>query len=158
MEYGLVTELDTSCEPSALSVGIVMSEFNEYVVDNLLEGALDVFDDRGVPSDNLFLYRVPGAFELPGTTREILDERQHDGIICLGAVIRGETPHFDFISSTVSDGIGQLSMEASVPVIFGVLTTDTRNQALHRSSRSGRDHGGEAARSLLQTIGLYRAI
>jgi 6,7-dimethyl-8-ribityllumazine synthase len=158
MEYGLVTELDTSCDPSSLSVGIVLSEFNGYVVDNLLEGALGVFDEQGVLSDNLVVYRVPGAFEIPGTTREVLDHRQHDGIVCLGAVIRGETPHFDFISSVVSDGIGQLSMEASVPVIFGVLTTNTRNQALHRASQSGHNHGGEVARSLLQTVGLYRAI
>jgi 6,7-dimethyl-8-ribityllumazine synthase len=135
-----------------------MSEFNEYVVENLLEGTLAVLEESGVPSDDLVLYRVPGAFEIPGTAREVLDQRQHDGIVCLGAVIRGETPHFDFISRTVSDGIGQLSVDASVPVIFGVLTTDTRNQALHRSSRSGRDQGGEAARSLLDTVGVYRAI
>ncbi len=154
----LVTELDTIPTPSSLSVGIVLSEYNEYVAENLLDQTVGVLENRGVPSEQLVVYRVPGAFEIPGTVRQVLDNRQHDGLICLGAVIRGETPHFDFISNHVSNGIGRLSMEASVPVIFGVLTTDTRNQALHRASSSGPNKGDEAARALLQTVGLYRSI
>lgn len=147
-----------SCDATSLSVGIVLSEFNEFVVENLLEGSLETLDEEGVPSENVTVYRVPGAFEVPGAARRVLDERDHDGIICLGAVIRGETPHFEYICSHAADGIGRLSMEADVPVIFGVLTTDDRNQALQRARSSGNNKGVEAADSLLRTVGLYRAL
>lgn len=154
----MVTEVTPSVDAASLSVGIVLSEFNEFVVESLLEGSLEALQEAGVSSDNVTVYRVPGAFEIPGATRRVLEDRDHDGIICLGAVIRGETPHFDYICSHTTDGIGRLSMEADVPVIFGVLTTDDRNQALQRARSSGNNKGVEAADSLLWTVGLYRAL
>lgn len=153
----MVTEVTSSVDATSLSVGIVLSEFNEFVVENLLEGCIEALEEAGVPSSNVTVYRVPGAFEIPGAAARVLEERDHDGIVCLGAVIRGETPHFDYICSHATDGIGRLSMEADVPVIFGVLTTDDRNQALQRA-RSGSNKGVEAADSLLHTVGLYRAL
>jgi 6,7-dimethyl-8-ribityllumazine synthase len=154
----LVTEVTPSVDATSLSVGIVLSEFNEFVVESLLEGCLEALDEEDVSSGNVTVYRVPGAFEIPGAARRVHEERDHDGIICLGAVIRGETPHFDYICSHVTDGVGHLSMEADVPVIFGVLTTDNRNQALQRARSSGNNKGVEAADSLLRTVGLYRAL
>ena len=154
----MVTEIEGTCDNGSLSVGIVQAKFNEYVTGSLLEGAVEVLEDQGVRSDNINLYRVPGAYEIPGTASRVLANRDHDGLICLGAVIRGETPHFEYISSHVSDGIGRLSMEGEVPVIFGVLTTDTRNQALQRARSTSANKGVEAAESLLQTIKVYNAI
>lgn len=154
----MVTEVDMSCSTESLSAGIVLSEFNEFVVENLVDGCVDTLTEAGLNEDRITLYRVPGAFEIPGTISRILDRRDHDGIIGLGAVIRGETPHFDYISSHVSRGIGQLSMEANIPVLFGVLTTDTRNQALQRARSGSNNKGAEAADALLRTIGLFQSL
>jgi 6,7-dimethyl-8-ribityllumazine synthase len=128
------------------------------VVENLLEGCVDTLTEAGVDPDQISVYRVPGAFEVPGTASRVLDRRSHDGIICLGAVIRGETPHFEYISSHVSRGIGQLSMEADVPILFGVLTTDNRNQALQRARSGGNNKGAEAADAFLRTTGLFQSL
>lgn len=154
----MVTEVDTTCDTSSLSVGVLLAEFNQQIVENLLDGAVQTLEDSEISSDSVTVYRVPGAFEIPGSARQVLEQRDHDGVICLGAVIRGETPHFDYICSHVSSGIGRLSMESDVPVVFGVLTTENRNQAIHRSSSSGQNKGAEAAEALLQSIGLYQAL
>lgn len=154
----MVNEISPSVPTEELSVGIVKSDFNEYVTDRLQSGAVETLEEAGVPSDAITLYPVPGSFELPGATGRVLERRDHDGVICLGSVIRGETPHFDYICSQVSRGISELSLNHNVPVIFGVLTTETLNQALDRASSQSSNKGREAAESLLRTVGLYRAL
>lgn len=154
----MVKEVNATVPGNELSVGIVQSSFNEYVTDRLLNGAVETLEESGVQSEKINLYRVPGSFEIPGAVRQVLDNRDHDGVICLGAVIRGETPHFDHICTQVSRGISELSRQYDVPVIFGVLTTETLNQALERAGTHSSNKGREAARSLLQTVNLYRAI
>ncbi|MFB6347704.1 MAG: 6,7-dimethyl-8-ribityllumazine synthase [bacterium] len=154
----MVNEVRTDPAADEVSVGIIQSEFNGYVTDRLRNGAVDVLENAGVPTDAISLYPVPGSFEIPGAASQVIQERSHDGIICLGSVVRGETPHFDYICSQVSRGISELSMQYDLPVIFGVLTTDTMNQALERAGSGSSNKGREAAESFLQTLGLYRAL
>lgn len=138
-----------------LEVVIVLSNFNQLVTDNLLEGALSGLEKCGVIEDHITVVRVPGGFEIPGTARQVLRSRDPDGIICLGAIIRGETPHFDYISNHVSNSIGELSCESDVPVIFGVLTTDTMDQAVERAGVKSGNKGYDSALSLIETINVY---
>lgn len=156
----MVEEVRPSIPENSLSVGIIQSEFNEYVTDRLRQGAVETLTESGVASDDITLYKVPGSFEIPGAASRVLTDRDHDGVICLGSVVRGETPHFDHICSQVSRGISELSVEHEVPVIFGVLTTETMDQALERagSETDSSNKGREAAKSLLRTVGLYRAV
>lgn len=154
----MVTEVSGTVSAQDLSVGIVQSEFNAFVTDRLRSGAVETLESSGVASDDIYLYRVPGSFEIPGATRQVLDRRDHDGVVCIGSVIRGETPHFDYICSEVSRGVGELNRDYDTPVTFGVLTTDTLNQALDRAGQQSTNKGSEAAESLLETIEIYQAI
>ena len=137
---------------------IVISEFNAKITERLLKGAVDAFTHyKGVES-NLKIYHVPGAFEIPGSIQQIIKHRHTDAILALGAVIRGETPHFDFVAGESAHGISQLSRNTDIPIINGILTTDNADQALKRSKPGGRNKGWDAMESALQTISVYREI
>lgn len=138
--------------------GIIVSKYNEFVTSRLLAGAMDVLVEAGADKDSIDVAHVPGAYEIPLVAREFGKSGRYDAVICLGAIIRGETPHFEFISSETSHGIQQAAMESSVPVIFGVLTTDTGKQALERSGEPERNRGSEAARTAVQMADLMRQI
>ena len=134
-----------SLEGTGLHIGIVVSRFNRTVTAPLLAGALDALAAHGVAEEDIEIVHVPGAFEVPFAVRRLAAAGRHDALICLGAVIRGETPHFDYIAAEVTRGIGRVVEDHRVPVAFGVLTTDTIEQALARAGASHGNKGYEAA-------------
>ncbi|HPS93411.1 MAG: 6,7-dimethyl-8-ribityllumazine synthase [Syntrophaceae bacterium] len=139
-------------------VSIVASRFNDFITSRLMEGALDALTRHGVSDKDITIYRVPGAYEIPSVVKKLASGGNTDGIIALGAVIRGSTPHFDYIAAEVSKGIAQVAIEAKIPVIFGVLTTDTIEQAIERAGTKSGNKGFDAAMSLLEMMDLYAQI
>jgi 6,7-dimethyl-8-ribityllumazine synthase len=139
-------------------IAVVVSEFNDVVTHQLLESCLEALKECGVEDDDVVVAKVPGAFEIPATALLLAETGEYDALVCLGAVIRGETPHFDYISDHASRGIGDVGIVTGVPTIFGVLTTDTAEQALHRASRDGLNKGAEAGRAAIILANLYAAI
>lgn len=140
-----------------MRVGLIVSRFNQPITDALLEGALKVLDQQGVRAEDVEIASVPGAFEIPGVANQMGQLERFDVLICLGAVIQGETPHFDHICSEVSRAIGQLSLELGMPVIFGVLTTSTIEQAIARSGPQN-NKGAEAALAAIEMAHLYNLL
>jgi 6,7-dimethyl-8-ribityllumazine synthase len=140
------------------SIGIVVSKFNEPVTSRLLAGAEEALNQLGTAAEQIQQVRVPGAFELPLAAKALAQSQQVDAVICLGAVIRGETPHFDYISRETSRGIGSVALETGIPVIFGVLTTNTVEQAMERSASSERNKGADAARTAIEMVSLLKQL
>lgn len=139
-------------------VGIVVGRFNEFISGKLLEGALDGLKRHNVDEDDIEIAWVPGSFEIPLTAKKMAKSGKYDGIICLGAVIRGETPHFEYVSAEVSKGIANVSLDSETPVIFGVLTTDTIEQAISRAGTKSGNKGFESALSLIEMVNLFDEI
>ena len=140
-------------------VAIVVSRFNSFIVDSLVSGAIDVLKRTGgMSDDDITLVRVPGAVELPVATQKVAAKGKFEAIITLGAVIRGGTPHFEFVAGECNKGLAQVAMQYSVPVAFGVLTTDTIEQAIERAGTKAGNKGGEAALSALEMINVMRAL
>ncbi|WDV46585.1 6,7-dimethyl-8-ribityllumazine synthase [Clostridiaceae bacterium M8S5] len=137
--------------------GIIASRFNEFIVGKLLEGAIDGLVRHGVNEDNIDIIWVPGAFEIP-LMAKVLSKKDYDGIICLGAVIKGHTPHFDYVSSEVSKGIASVSLESEKPIIFGVLTTNNLEQAIERAGSKSGNKGYEAAVTAIEMVNLLNTI
>ncbi|HSR12024.1 MAG TPA: 6,7-dimethyl-8-ribityllumazine synthase [Thermodesulfobacteriota bacterium] len=139
-----------------LKFGIVVSRFNDFICDHLLSGALDVLNRNGAEGDDIDIARVPGAFEIPQVARKMALSRKYDAVICLGAVIRGATPHFEYIASEVAKGVASVGMESETPVTFGVLTTDNLEQAIERAGTKSGNKGWDAALSAIEMANLYR--
>ncbi len=136
-------------------IAIVASQFNQHITHLLHKGSTDTLLNRGISFKNIQTYWVPGAFEIPITCKKIFDTNTADGIITLGAVIKGDTPHFDYISDNCAQGILQVSLQYNKPIIFGVLTTNTTMQALERSGLKLGNKGSEASHSLLNLFSMY---
>ena len=136
------------------SFGIVVSRFNGLVTEQLLQGALDCLVRHGAEGDAISVVRCPGSFEIPQVAMRLAGGGKFDAVICLGCVIRGETPHFDYIASEVAKGIGQISLQTDTPVTFGVLTTDTLEQALERAGAKAGNKGWDAALSAIELADL----
>lgn len=134
--------------------GIIVGRFNEFIGSKLLGGALDGLKRHGVIEDDIEITWVPGAFEIPLVAKKMVQTKKYDAIICLGAVIRGATPHFDYVSSEVTKGVASVSLDTGVPVIFGVLTTDTIEQAIERSGTKAGNKGYEAAVTAIEMANL----
>lgn len=143
---------------TGLKFGIVVAKFNKFVTSKLLSSCVEGLQKHGVEEDHIEVVRVPGAFEIPLIARTLAMTKRFDAVICLGAVIRGDTPHFDYISAEASRGIGQAAMDADVPIIFGVLTTDTVAQAIERAEPAKFNRGGEAAKSAIEMATVMRVI
>lgn len=141
-----------------LRFGIVVSKYNEFVTGRLLAGAVDVLTKAGAGDEAIEVVRVPGAFEIPLVARRLARSGRFDAVLCLGAVIRGETPHFEYISAEASRGIARAAWESDLPVIFGVLTTDTVDQALERAGAPERNKGAEAARTAIEMANLMKRL
>ncbi len=137
---------------------IVASRFNEFVVGRLIEGAMDCLVRHGVTGEAIDTFRVPGSFEIPAIAAKLAREKKYNAIICLGAVIRGETPHFDFVASEVSKGIAKVSLDTGVPIIYGVLTTDTVDQAIDRAGTKSGNRGFTAAMDAIEMANLVKSI
>lgn len=139
-----------------LRFGIVLGRFNSFIGERLLEGALDTLIRHGADDAQITVVRVPGAFEIPLTAQKMAQSGNYDALICLGAVIRGSTPHFDFVASEVSKGIAHVSLDTGVPVTFGVLTTDTIEQAIERAGTKAGNKGADAALTAIETANVFR--
>jgi 6,7-dimethyl-8-ribityllumazine synthase len=139
-----------------LRFGIVVSRFNDFICGHLLSGAIDVLVRNGAEDGDIEVFKVPGAFEIPQAAKKVALSKRFDAVICLGAVIRGATPHFEYIAAEVSKGVAMIGLESEVPVTFGVLTTDTLEQAIERAGTKGGNKGWDAALSAVEMANLYR--
>jgi 6,7-dimethyl-8-ribityllumazine synthase len=151
-------EVQGSLDAKGLEFAIVASKFNELVVQPLVRGAVGTLEQLGAASNQITVVRVPGAFEIPGTAKRLVESGRFDAVICLGAVIRGATPHFDYVAAEAAKGVGRLAAEAPIPVIFGVLTTDSLEQALERAGSKAGNKGADAAVAAIEMARLYRRI
>ncbi len=138
-------------------VAVIASRFNHIITDRLIEGAKDAFLRHGGDENNLDLILVPGAFELPFALDKVLSANKYDGVCCLGAIIRGSTPHFDYVAAEATKGIANTTLKYQKPVTFGVLTTDTIEQAIERAGSKAGNKGFEAMTGLVELIDLYRS-
>jgi len=135
---------------------IIATRFNDFIVESLIKGAVHCLRQHGATDASIEIIRVPGAFELPVVARKIAESRRHDGIIALGAVIRGGTPHFDFVAGECISGISAVARDTGVPIGFGILTTDTIEQAIERAGTKAGNKGAEATLAVIQTVNLLR--
>ena len=147
-----IKTIEGQFQAQGLRFALVASRFNDFIVDRLVGGAVDYLTRHGAARENLTLVRVPGAFEMPLAARKLAASGQYDGVICLGAVIRGATPHFEFVSGEAAKGIALAMMETNVPIGFGVLTTDTLEQAIERAGSKAGNKGVEAASAVLEMV------
>ncbi|EHI54949.1 6,7-dimethyl-8-ribityllumazine synthase [Johnsonella ignava ATCC 51276] len=141
-----------------MKIGIVIARFNEFITSKLLSGALDGLVRENVRKDDIEIAWVPGAFEIPLVASKMVKSNKYHAIICLGAVIRGNTDHYNYVCSEVSKGIAQIALESGTPVIFGVLTTDTIEQAIERAGTKSGNKGYECAHSAIEMVNLLREI
>ncbi|MEO8127585.1 MAG: 6,7-dimethyl-8-ribityllumazine synthase [Bryobacteraceae bacterium] len=139
-----------------LKAVIVISRFNSFITERLLEGALDALNRHGAASP--VIVRVPGAWEMPITAAELARQKKYDAVICLGAVIRGDTPHFDYVAGNAASGLAHISVETGVPIAFGVLTTNTVEQAIDRAGAKSGNKGFDAAMTAIEMVNLLRAL
>lgn len=141
-----------------LKFGLVISRFNEFITSKLLSGAKDALSRHDVSEENIDIAWVPGAFEIPLVAKKLAQTKRYDAIICLGAVIRGGTPHFDYIAAEVTKGIAQVGLETGTPIVNGVITTDTIEQAIERAGTKVGNKGSDAAVSAIEMVNLIKGI
>ena len=151
----MVRVIEGDIQGQGVKVAIVVSRFNGFITDRLLDGALDALRRHGVEEKGITVIRVPGSFEIPLGVRRAAGQKV-DAVIALGALIRGGTPHFDYLSAEVTKGVAQVMLETGIPVSFGVLTTDTVEQAIERAGTKAGNKGAEAAQSALEMVSLLR--
>ncbi|WP_291321700.1 6,7-dimethyl-8-ribityllumazine synthase [Desulfonatronospira sp.] len=153
-----IKTIEGRLDAGGLKIALVACRFNDFIVDRLIGGAVDYLVRHGIDKDNLTLYRVPGAFEMPVLVKRLTGKKDLDGIVCLGAIIRGATPHFDFVAAESSKGIAQASIDSGMPVGFGLLTTDSLEQAIERAGSKAGNKGVEAAAAVLELIRVMEQI
>ena len=141
-----------------VKVGIVVARFNEFITSKLLGGAVDALKRENVKDEDIEVAWVPGAFEIPLIAKKMAESKKYDAVICLGAVIRGSTSHYDYVCAEVSKGVAQVSMAADIPVMFGVLTTDTIEQAVERAGTKAGNKGFECGQGAIEMVNLIRAM
>jgi 6,7-dimethyl-8-ribityllumazine synthase len=141
-----------------LKFGIIVSRFNSFISDKLLEGCMDALKRHGADINEVEIYWIPGAYEIPLTAKKIAQKKEVDAVICLGAVIRGATPHFEYVANETAKGIAQVGLDTGVPVIFGVITADTIEQAIERAGTKAGNKGWDAAVSAIEMANLMRSI
>ena len=154
----MVVTIQGSYQGEGRRFALVVSRFNEFIAGKLVEGAIDGLTRHGVADDDVTVVRVPGAFEIPLVARRTASSGEFDAVICLGAIIRGHTPHFDFVASEATKGVAMASFETDVPVIFGILTADTLEQAIDRAGAKSGNKGFDSALAALEMANLYGAL
>ena len=152
------TIIEANLQAEGKKFALIVSRFNDFITDRLAAGAVDALVRSGADSNDIDIIKVPGAFEIPLIAKKLVDKRRHHAIVCLGAVIRGATPHFDYVSAEVSKGIAMVSMESEIPVIFGVLTTDTIEQAIERAGAKAGNKGWSAAMAAIEMANLIGVV
>ncbi len=150
--------MEGTLDAKGLKFAILVSRFNSFVTDRLLAGALDALTRTGAAEGDIEIVKTPGSWELPVVAAELARRKRHDAVICLSAVIRGDTPHFDYVAAEASKGLAQVSLETGVPVSFGVLTTNTLEQAIDRAGAKSGNKGFDAAMSAIETANLLRLL
>ena len=138
--------------------GLVVSRFNDFINKRLMEGALDALNRHGAEDKNISIIKVPGSFEIPLMAKKLADSGNYDAVICLGAVIRGATPHFEYISAEVTKGIAQVALDTGVPISFGILTTDNIEQAIERAGTKSGNKGWDAAISAIEMVNVLKSV
>jgi 6,7-dimethyl-8-ribityllumazine synthase len=150
--------IEGKLQASGCNIALVSSRFNDFIVNKMVDGAVDCLTRHGADEKQITLYKVPGTFEIPVTAQRLAETKKYDAIICLSAIIRGSTPHFDFIAAEVTKGIAAVSLQYSLPVVYGVITTDTIEQAIERAGTKAGNKGWDAAISAIEMIQLFRSI
>lgn len=150
--------IEGNLEAKGFRFGLIVSRFNSFICERLLEGAIDTLVRHGADDNQLAVVRVPGAFEIPLVAKKMAASGKYDAVIALGAVIRGGTPHFDYVCAEVSKGVASVSLDSGVPVAFGVLTTDSVEQAIERAGTKAGNKGAEAAMSAIEMVNLLGAV
>jgi 6,7-dimethyl-8-ribityllumazine synthase len=153
-----IKTIEGKYDAKGLKFALVASRFNDFIVDRLVSGAIDYLKRHGAEDGDLTLYRVPGAFEMPLVAKKLAASGDFSGVICLGAIIRGATPHFDYVAAEAAKGLASASMDTEVPIGFGVLTTDSLEQAIERAGSKAGNKGVEAASAILETVRLMEQI
>ena len=154
----MVKIIEGDLSGTGFKFGIVVSRFNDFITSRLLDGALDALSRHGVKEEDVEVIKVPGAFEIPIAAKKISQAEKHDAVICLGAVIRGATPHFNYVSAEASKGIAATAYEAPIPVLYGVLTTDNLEQAIERAGAKSGNKGWETALAAIEMVNLFKQI
>ncbi len=150
--------IEGNLQGAGRKIGIVVARFNSFISEKLLEGALDTLVRSGVNDDDIEVARVPGAFEIPLATQKMAGSGKYDAVICIGVVIRGATPHFDFVAGEVAKGSAQVMLETGVPILFGVLTTESIEQAIERAGTKAGNKGSDVAAAALEMINLVEQL
>lgn len=150
--------IEGNLDAKGFRFGLIVSRFNSFICERLLEGALDTLTRHGAEENKLTVVRVPGAFEIPLMAKKMVESEKYDAVICLGAVIRGGTPHFDYVCAEVSKGVASVSLDSGLPIAFGVLTTDSVEQAIERAGTKAGNKGSEAAMSAIEMVNLMGAV
>ncbi len=153
-EYIMANYIEGGLQGQGRKIGIIVARFNSFISEKLLEGALDTLTRSGVDSADIDVARVPGAFEIPLVTQKMAQSKKYDAVICIGVVIRGATPHFDFVAGEVAKGTAQVMLDTGVPVLFGVLTTESIEQAIERAGTKAGNKGSDVAVAALEMINL----
>ncbi len=153
-----IRTLEGDFAPTNATYVLVVARFNSFVVDSLQAGAIDALLRHGVPEKNIAVVKVPGAFELPMVAKKLAESKKYDAIIALGAVIRGSTPHFDYVAGECTKGLGQVGMQHNLPVVFGVLTVDSIEQAIERAGTKAGNKGADAAMTAIELVSLLRKL
>ena len=151
----MYSEINGNLIAKGRNFALVVSRFNDFICARLLDGAVDCFVRHGGAEENLTVVRVPGAFEIPLTAAKLAKSGKYDGVICLGAVIRGSTPHFDYVASEAAKGVAHAAMASEIPVIFGILTTDSIEQAVERAGTKAGNKGWDAVISAMEMADLF---
>lgn len=154
----MVTQIEGDLNAKGLKFGIVVSRFNDFITSRLVEGAIDALIRHGAGEKDIRVVKVPGAFEIPMAAKKMVAVKKYDAILCLGAVIRGATPHFNYVAGEAAKGVGSLALESSIPVLFGVLTTDNLEQAIERAGSKSGNKGWETALAAIEMVNLYKKI
>jgi 6,7-dimethyl-8-ribityllumazine synthase len=154
----MANNIEGDLNAKGFKFGIVVSRFNDFITSRLVDGAVDALVRHGAKDNDIDVVKVPGAFEIPMTAKKMCAKKKYDAILCLGAVIRGATPHFNFVAGEAAKGVGTLAMESSIPVLFGVLTTENLEQAIERAGAKSGNKGSETAIAAIEMVNLYKKI
>jgi 6,7-dimethyl-8-ribityllumazine synthase len=154
----MVKSIEGKLRAEGLRIAIVASRFNDFISRRLIDGAIDALLRHGADEKNIEIFRVPGSFEIPLIAKKVANTKKYDAVICLGAIIRGSTPHFEYISAEVAKGIAQVTLESEIPVAFGILTTDNIEQAIERAGTKSGNKGWDAALSAIEMSNLLKKI
>ncbi len=154
----MIKTLSGKMDASTKKFGVVIARFNEFITSKLLDGAVDAIVRHGGDERNIEVAWVPGAYEIPAVAQKMSKAKKYDAIICLGCVIKGDTPHFDYVAAEVSKGVAQAGMDSTVPVIFGVLTTDNIEQAIERAGTKAGNKGSDAALAAIEMANLFKQL